>query len=46
MRYWFLPELQQTLGSAGFQLAASGACYLDQPLGKDCWYGWVLAEKS
>jgi SAM-dependent methyltransferase len=46
MRYWFLPELEHLLGLAGFRRSASGGCYAYRALGKDTWYGWLLAEKT
>jgi SAM-dependent methyltransferase len=46
MRYWFLPELRRLLGAAGLRLSASGLCYADRALGKDTWYGWLMAEKN
>jgi len=46
VRYWFLPELQHLLCLAGLRLSASGGCYTHRALGKDTWYGWMLAEKS
>jgi SAM-dependent methyltransferase len=46
MRYLFLPEIENLLQAAGFELRASGACYSDRPLGPDTWFGWVLAVKS
>lgn len=46
LRYWFLPELEQLLGLAGFRLSESGRCYAEHPLGIDTWYGWALAEKA
>lgn len=46
MRYWFLPELELFLGLAGFHLSASGGCYGERALGKDTWYGWILAGKE
>jgi len=45
MRYWFLPELAHLLDLAGFHSSANGLCYTDRALGRDTWYGWVVAHK-
>jgi SAM-dependent methyltransferase len=44
MRYLFLPEIEQSLGTAGFELVSSQAWMSRQPLDDRSWYGCVVAR--
>lgn len=46
MRYLFLPEMHGLLARAGFAALETGAWLrTDRPLGKDTWYGWLIARR-
>jgi SAM-dependent methyltransferase len=44
MRYLFLPEIEQALNTAGFELLSSQAWMTRQPLDDRTWYGCVVAR--
>jgi SAM-dependent methyltransferase len=45
MRYWFLPELRELAGRAGFTMAAEGGWMRDAPASATDWNAWMVVER-
>ena len=46
VRYFFLPELEQALATAGFAVEGSGRWMGTDALDAQSWYGWIAARRK